>query len=185
LKAGLRRAEHHAGSLLHEAPQARSGQRYIFHEQDQVQQYDDSVNKPQYQDQTMRDATQQESVDVNDQSHHAMFRSNTQQAPKPATKRHVPAGPPTCQGIQLVSISNLPDRLRTVFPYPLFNAVQSKCFDQVFKSDDNFVLASPTGSGKTVILEWEGTKEEGAIGRVVENATSSAHNSRTLYCIIA
>jgi len=58
-----------------------------------------------------------------------------------------------CQGIPLVPVSTLPDRLRTVFPYPTFNAVQSKCFDSVFRSDDNFVLASPTGSGKTVILE--------------------------------
>jgi ATP-dependent DNA helicase HFM1/MER3 len=60
---------------------------------------------------------------------------------------------PICQGIQLVPVATLPDRLRTVFPYPTFNAVQSKCFDTVFGSNDNFVLASPTGSGKTVILE--------------------------------
>jgi ATP-dependent DNA helicase HFM1/MER3 len=60
---------------------------------------------------------------------------------------------PVCQGIQLVPVSILPDRLRTVFPHPAFNAVQSKCFDVVYKSNDNFVLASPTGSGKTVILE--------------------------------
>jgi len=57
------------------------------------------------------------------------------------------------QGIQQVHVSELPDRLRTIFPYPIFNAVQSKCFDSVYRSDNNFVLASPTGSGKTVILE--------------------------------
>ncbi|ENI06937.1 hypothetical protein COCC4DRAFT_191373 [Bipolaris maydis ATCC 48331] len=61
--------------------------------------------------------------------------------------------PPMCQGIRLVPVATLPDRLRTIFPYPTFNAVQSKCFDTVFRSDNNFVLASPTGSGKTVILE--------------------------------
>ncbi|KAJ4351104.1 ATP-dependent DNA helicase MER3 [Ascochyta clinopodiicola] len=60
---------------------------------------------------------------------------------------------PTVQGIPLVPISALPGRLRTMFPFPTFNAVQSKCFDRVFKSNDNFVLASPTGSGKTAILE--------------------------------
>ncbi|KAL7770114.1 hypothetical protein CFE70_000047 [Pyrenophora teres f. teres 0-1] len=61
--------------------------------------------------------------------------------------------PPMCQGIRLVSVTTLPDRLRTVFPYPTFNSVQSKCFEKMFRTDDNFVLASPTGSGKTVILE--------------------------------
>lgn len=50
-------------------------------------------------------------------------------------------------------MSELPDRLRTVFPYPIFNAVQSHCFDSVYGTDNNFVLSSPTGSGKTVVLE--------------------------------
>lgn len=50
-------------------------------------------------------------------------------------------------------VTELPDRIRTVFPYPIFNAVQSKCFHSVYKTDDNFVLSSPTGSGKTVVLE--------------------------------
>ncbi|CAN9084063.1 unnamed protein product [Alternaria alternata] len=70
--------------------------------------------------------------------------------PNPVELSHAP---PTCQGIRLVPVTNLPNRLRTVFPYPTFNAVQSKCFERVFNTDDNFVLASPTGSGKTVILE--------------------------------
>jgi ATP-dependent DNA helicase HFM1/MER3 len=65
----------------------------------------------------------------------------------------LPHAPPTVQGIPLVPVTELPDRLRTVFPFPNFNAVQSRCFDQVFKSDNNFVLSSPTGSGKTAILE--------------------------------
>lgn len=65
----------------------------------------------------------------------------------------LPHAPPMVQGIRLVAVSALPDRLRTVFPFPNFNAVQSKSFDRVFGSDDNFVLASPTGSGKTAILE--------------------------------
>ncbi|CAN9315184.1 unnamed protein product [Alternaria alternata] len=70
--------------------------------------------------------------------------------PNPVDLSHAP---PTCQGIRLVPVTTLPNRLRTVFPYPTFNAVQSKCFERVFNTDDNFVLASPTGSGKTVILE--------------------------------
>lgn len=71
----------------------------------------------------------------------------------PPDRTGVSHAPPTVQGIPLVPVSALPDRLRTVFPFPNFNAVQSKCFDHVFKSDNNFVLSSPTGSGKTAILE--------------------------------
>jgi ATP-dependent DNA helicase HFM1/MER3 len=52
-----------------------------------------------------------------------------------------------------VSPHELPDRFRQVFPYKLFNAVQSKCFSTIYKSNDNFVVAAPTGSGKTAILE--------------------------------
>jgi hypothetical protein len=61
--------------------------------------------------------------------------------------------PPVVQGIQLVSVHELPDRFRPIFHYPVFNAVQSKCFDAVYNRNDNLVLASPTGSGKTAILE--------------------------------
>lgn len=60
---------------------------------------------------------------------------------------------PITQGIQQALVSELPDRLRTIFPYSIFNAVQSRCFDAVYKTNDNFVLSSPTGSGKTVVLE--------------------------------
>lgn len=83
-----------------------------------------------------------------------------------------PHAPPTVQGIPLVPVSALPDRLRTVFPFPMFNAVQSKCFAQIFKSDDNFVLSSPTGSGKTAILEL-------AICRAV--ATNSTGQYKVIY----
>ncbi|KAF2643541.1 P-loop containing nucleoside triphosphate hydrolase protein [Massarina eburnea CBS 473.64] len=63
-------------------------------------------------------------------------------------------GAPIVQGIEILTPGVLPDRLRTIFPYKTFNAVQSKCFNHLYKSDNNFVLASPTGSGKTVILEF-------------------------------
>ncbi|KAI4170407.1 MAG: hypothetical protein LQ343_005029 [Gyalolechia ehrenbergii] len=61
--------------------------------------------------------------------------------------------PPIVQGIRLVSPNQLPDRFRSVFPFPLFNAVQSKCYETAYKTLDNLVLSAPTGSGKTVILE--------------------------------
>jgi ATP-dependent DNA helicase HFM1/MER3 len=72
---------------------------------------------------------------------------------RPAPAQLAPHAPPVVQGIPLVFVKELPDRLRTVFPFPNFNAVQSKSFQKVYKSDDNFVLSSPTGSGKTAILE--------------------------------
>ena len=60
---------------------------------------------------------------------------------------------PVVQGISLVSTRTLPDRFRAVFPYPLFNAIQSKSFDTIYNTNDNFVLSAPTGSGKTAVLE--------------------------------
>lgn len=62
-------------------------------------------------------------------------------------------GLPIIQGIPLISTHSLPDRIRAVFKHPLFNPVQSKCFNTIFNTDDNFVLSAPTGSGKTAILE--------------------------------
>ncbi|KAK4151587.1 hypothetical protein C8A00DRAFT_17036 [Chaetomidium leptoderma] len=61
---------------------------------------------------------------------------------------------PVVHGIPLVSLRQaLPDKSRAIFPYELFNAVQSKCFDVVYRTNDNVVVAAPTGSGKTAILE--------------------------------
>ncbi|KAK4034829.1 hypothetical protein C8A01DRAFT_18428, partial [Parachaetomium inaequale] len=61
---------------------------------------------------------------------------------------------PVVHGISLVSLRQaLPDKFRAIFPYELFNAVQSKCFDVVYRTNDNVVVAAPTGSGKTAILE--------------------------------
>lgn len=62
-------------------------------------------------------------------------------------------GPPMAHGIQLVSPHALPDRFRQVFPYELFNAVQSKCFAPIYKTNNNIVVSAPTGSGKTALLE--------------------------------
>jgi len=71
--------------------------------------------------------------------------------------------PPIVQNIQLLSLDNLPDRFRSVFKYELFNAVQSKCFPNVYGTDDNMIISSPTGSGKTVVMEL-------AICRLLQNS---------------
>ncbi|EKG13359.1 Helicase [Macrophomina phaseolina MS6] len=69
------------------------------------------------------------------------------------TQQRQGSGMPLVQGIQLVSTHDLPDRFRTVFPFPAFNIVQSKCFNVVYGTNDNFVVSAPTGSGKTAIFE--------------------------------
>ncbi|KAF3926419.1 hypothetical protein AA313_de0205441 [Arthrobotrys entomopaga] len=61
--------------------------------------------------------------------------------------------PLMAQGIQLVPIEALPSKYHSVFPYNVFNATQSKCFNAVFNTSDNLVLSSPTGSGKTAVME--------------------------------
>lgn len=71
------------------------------------------------------------------------------------TPRHLELGhaPPIVQGIQLVPTTDLPDRFRGLFKFPVFNAIQSKLFRTAFTSNGNLVLSAPTGSGKTVIME--------------------------------
>ncbi|KAJ5296062.1 hypothetical protein N7508_010883 [Penicillium antarcticum] len=61
--------------------------------------------------------------------------------------------PPSVRGIVLVSVNDLPENYRSMFPFPLFNTIQSKSFHAVYNSNDNIVLSAPTGSGKTVIME--------------------------------
>ncbi|GJD06524.1 ATP-dependent DNA helicase MER3 [Galdieria sulphuraria] len=46
----------------------------------------------------------------------------------------------------------IPPLFRYLFPFECFNEVQSACLD-IFYSDNNMVISSPTGSGKTVLFE--------------------------------
>ena len=74
---------------------------------------------------------------------------------QPSSQRQIGLqhGPPYVQGIRLVSLHHLPDRVRSVFHHPLFNAIQSKCFPIAYQTNDNFIVSAPTGGGKTAILE--------------------------------
>lgn len=61
--------------------------------------------------------------------------------------------PLSVRGIVLVSVEKLPETYQSLFSFPLFNAIQSKCFHPVYNTNSNMVLAAPTGSGKTVVME--------------------------------
>ena len=52
-----------------------------------------------------------------------------------------------------VPISVLPEQWRQLFPYTYLNRMQSECFEAAFQSDHSIVISSPTGSGKTAVLE--------------------------------
>lgn len=47
----------------------------------------------------------------------------------------------------------IPFSLRHIFHFSCFNRMQSILFRQVVGTNDNLVISSPTGSGKTVIHE--------------------------------
>ena len=54
---------------------------------------------------------------------------------------------------QLVPTALLPPTARPLFPYQRLNAMQSACFETAFSSDQSLLVAAPTGSGKTGVLE--------------------------------
>ena len=55
----------------------------------------------------------------------------------------------------LYSVSDLSDEHQEVFSdgFQYFNWIQSECFPQLYRADGNMVIGSPTGSGKTVLME--------------------------------
>jgi len=48
-----------------------------------------------------------------------------------------------------IPISELGSPLSGIFKFDNFNIIQSKCFDLLLKSNENSIISSPTGSGKT------------------------------------
>src|SRR3954466_6885931 len=81
------------------------------------------------------------------------WHTNRPKEPAKAPAHEVTRAPSIVQGIRLLPTSELRDRFHSLFPFPTFNAVQSKCFPIAFNSDDNVVVTAPTGSGKTVVME--------------------------------
>ncbi|CAD6979415.1 unnamed protein product, partial [Tilletia controversa] len=70
-------------------------------------------------------------------------------------------------GVRLKPVTALPDMWRSIYKFPVFNAVQSTCFDSIYQSSRNVVVSAPTGSGKTVVFEL-------AIIRMLQSSNTSA-----------
>ncbi|KAF8254053.1 putative DEAD/DEAH box DNA helicase [Wilcoxina mikolae CBS 423.85] len=109
------------------------------------------------------DSHEYTSIQTNSISAKFLYRARDSTTPKLSDIESSPQAPPSSptpvkqssarDGIPLVPVNRLPDRFRSIFSYPLFNAVQSRCFESVYNSSDNLVVSAPTGSGKTAILE--------------------------------
>lgn len=83
-------------------------------------------------------------------------------------------------------MTQLPDRLRQIFSFELFNAIQSKTFQAVYESNDNVVVSAPTGSGKTTVMELAicrliGSAEQGSY-KVIYQAPTKALCSEKKRC---
>ncbi|KAI8467024.1 MAG: hypothetical protein J3K34DRAFT_47254 [Monoraphidium minutum] len=54
---------------------------------------------------------------------------------------------------RLRGVRELPEAFQPLFSFKYFNLVQSECYDAVYGSDASMVVAAPTGSGKTGVME--------------------------------
>lgn len=98
-----------------------------------------------------RQYSEQQSTIQNDQS----VRPSS---PGPSKLQAV-RSPPVINGIQLLNPNEaFPSMFHSVFPYNFLNAVQSKCFEAVYHTNENVVVSAPTGCGKTAILDIAITK---------------------------
>lgn len=55
--------------------------------------------------------------------------------------------------VDILPTSILPKKYRSIFSFNHFNKMQSESFDTIYNSDNNCLINSPTGSGKTVLFE--------------------------------
>jgi hypothetical protein len=110
---------------------------------------------------------------INWDSQSSGFRQLPQEALQPVPPRTQIAlnssvlAPQASNGINLLSpASALPDRLRELFPFAYFNAMQSEAFPSIYETDKNIVLSAPTASGKTTCFDF-------AIARLMRNEGTS------------
>ncbi|QLL33085.1 hypothetical protein HG536_0D06080 [Torulaspora globosa] len=74
-----------------------------------------------------------------------------------------------CLGIDV-----LPDSFQTAFSFRQFNRMQTEAFPIIYKGEENCVISSPTGSGKTVLFEL-------AIMRLIKDMNGATENVKILY----
>ncbi|AJS23100.1 Hfm1p [Saccharomyces cerevisiae YJM1342] len=73
-----------------------------------------------------------------------------------------------------LSTTILPDSFRGVFKFTEFNKMQSEAFPSIYGSNENCIISSPTGSGKTVLFEL-------AILRLIKETNSDTNNTKIIY----
>ncbi|KNE70708.1 hypothetical protein AMAG_15462 [Allomyces macrogynus ATCC 38327] len=61
--------------------------------------------------------------------------------------------PANSLGRPVKMVSEIPLRFRSMFSFPSFNFMQTECFDAIMYNNRSLVVSSPTGSGKTVLME--------------------------------
>lgn len=60
----------------------------------------------------------------------------------------------------LLDLQPLPTRVlgkqeyERLYPFQFFNPIQTQVFHSLFHTDDNVLIGSPTGSGKTIMAEF-------------------------------
>ncbi|CAI6494293.1 AIS_HP2_G0016900.mRNA.1.CDS.1 [Saccharomyces cerevisiae] len=75
---------------------------------------------------------------------------------------------------KFLNTSVLPDSFRGVFKFTEFNKMQSEAFSSIYESNENCIISSPTGSGKTVLFEL-------AILRLIKETNNDSNNTKIIY----
>lgn len=76
------------------------------------------------------------------------YKENSSKYIKP-----VPTQAKTTTQSHQAPVAQIPEKYRSIFPFPNFNGMQSESFEFIYNTNDNCVVSSPTGSGKTVLFE--------------------------------